>query len=100
MLIAVVILSAWKIKSIINRNSLAKHFFNATLIALFLTPLTWVNPSAMRAVQYYSLFLMFLVPEVFQAFKPSEKNLVYYAGIGLLVLLLVRNNPQYLFFWQ
>ncbi len=49
----------------------------------------------MRAVQYYSLFLMFLVPEVFQAFKPSEKNLVYYAGIGLLVLLLVRNNPQY-----
>jgi len=100
MLLLVTIVSMWKMKYIISNNPSAKHFFNAIIIALLLTPLTWVNPSAMRAVQYYSLFLMLLIPEIFGAFNKKEKVLVYYIGIGVLLLLFIRNSPHYIFYWK
>ncbi|MDW7669745.1 MAG: EpsG family protein [Bacillota bacterium] len=100
MLVLVTIASIWKMKRILLMNTSAVHYINALIIALILTPFTWFNPSAMRVVQYYSLFLVFLVPEIFAAFNSREKVLVYFGGIGIILLLFARNNPQYLFFWQ
>lgn len=100
LLILIAIVSLWKSKVILKNNPQATHFFNALVIAVLVTPLTWVNPDAMRVVQYYSIFLMLLVPEIINSFKKDERPMVYFVVIGLLVMLLVRSNPQYMFFWQ
>ena len=100
LLLLVAIVGLWKSKTILTNNPQATHFFNALIISVLATPLTWVNPSAMRVVQYYSIFLMLLVPEIINSFKKDERPMVYFVVIGLLVLLLLRSNPQYMFFWQ
>lgn len=100
LLLLVTIVGIWRSKTILANYPQALHFFNALIISVLVTPLTWVNPSAMRVVQYYSIFLMLLVPEIINSFKKEERPMVYFVVISLLVLLLLRSNPQYMFFWQ
>lgn len=93
-------LTMWKYKIIIRNNVQATHYINALFIALVFVPLTFVDPSAMRVVQYYSIFLILLVPEIIRSFNPKERTIVYYVATSLLIVLFAKNNPQYLFFWQ
>lgn len=90
----------WKHKTILSNNPQAIHSINALILAVLLTPLTFINPSAMRVVQYYSLFLMLLIPDIILSFNKKERVIVYYVATGLLLLLFIRNNSSYLFFWQ
>lgn len=92
--------TVWKHKTMLSNNPRVIHSINALIFAVFLTPLTFINPSAMRAVQYYSLFLMLLIPDIIMSFNKKERVIVYYVATGLLLLLFIRNNPSYLFFWQ
>lgn len=92
--------TVWKHKTMLSNNPQAIHSINALILAVLLTPLTFINPSAMRAVQYYSLFLMLLIPDIILSFNKKERAIVYYVATGLLLLLFIRNNPSYLFFWQ
>lgn len=100
LLLLLTIVGIWKSKTILANNPQALHFFNALIMSVLLTPLTWVNPSAMRVVQYYSIFLMLLVPEIINSFKKEERPIIYFIVIALLVILLLRSNPQYMFFWE
>jgi transmembrane protein EpsG len=87
-------------KRILDNNPEAIESMNAMYIALFLLPLTFVNPSAMRAVQYYSVFLMLLIPEIISVFKKEERIFGYFAVGCLLIALFIRLQPRYMFFWQ
>ncbi len=51
----------WRMKYVLYENENARPFFNAFILAIFFTPLTWVNPNAMRVVQYFSIFLIVLI---------------------------------------
>ena len=90
----------FKCKIMLKNNSNVTHYINALLIAFSFVPLTFVNPSAMRVVQYYSIFLMLLVPEIIRSFNKDERTIVHYVATVVLVILFIKNNPQYLFFWQ
>lgn len=90
----------WKMNTVLKNNPNAKHYYNALFLAFLFVPLTFVNPSAMRVVQYFSLFLVFLIPEVIRAFNKKERPLVYVVAAGVLLVLFIRTDPQYLFFWQ
>lgn len=77
------------------------RFYIALYLALFFTPLTWINPSSMRIVQYFSIYLVFLIPEMIEnVFDEKSKRIVTIVVIGLLVILLIRSQPSYSFFWQ
>ena len=99
-LLLVFVVTVWKHKTILSTNPQAIHYVNALILAVFFTPLTFINPSTMRVVQYYSLFLMLLIPDIILSFNKKERAIVYYVATGLLLLLFIRNNPSYLFFWQ
>ncbi len=100
LLIVVFVVSIWKYRTILYHNPQAIHYINALVLALVFVPLTFINPSTMRAVQYYSIFLILLIPEIIFSFNRKERVIVYYMATGLLLLLFIRNNPHYLFFWQ
>lgn len=100
MLLMIFGVTIWKYKEMIINNKQSLHFINALIIALMLIPLTYIDPSAMRSVQYYSIFLMLLVPELINTFNKNERIIVYYVALVTLIMLFIRNNPHYLFFWQ
>ncbi|NLD45913.1 MAG: EpsG family protein [Clostridiaceae bacterium] len=82
----------------------AKLIYLAIAIALFFTPLTWVNPSAMRVVQYFSIFLVLLIPEVVHSFSLISSKMKTFLYLSVLLLLisvyLVSGGSEYKFFWQ
>ena len=79
----------------------ARNAYIAMIVGAILLPLTTMNPSAMRAVQYFSVFLMIFIPYIIKSFKNEVWSAVFnIAGTSALVFLLVRNAPSYTFFWQ
>lgn len=74
--------------------------FNMVVMGAILLPLTFINQSAMRAVQYFSVYLMFYVPQLTDFFEKRDKNIVTVVAVLALVVLLVLNRPTYTFFWQ
>lgn len=76
-----------------------RRFYIALYLAMFFVPLTWINPSAMRIVQYFSIYLVLLIPEMIEAvFFEKSKKVVTIVVVSILVLFLFRSNPQYVFF--
>lgn len=109
MLMLVAFVGLWRYRSTIKLFPESRFFFVALIIAVFFTPLTWVNPSAMRVVQYFSLFLMVLLPAVINSFSVGMARVkvgVFAMVIILLLALFIRVNidgghsAEYKFFWQ
>lgn len=100
MMVIITLISLWRRKKMIQNNKQSIHFLNAVIIATLLSILTLDNQSFMRIQQYYSLFIMLIIPEIINTFEKKEKIFIYYGSAVLLILLFARNNPQYMFFWQ
>lgn len=74
---------------------------NALFCACVFSSLLLINQSTMRVVQYYSIFLMILLPKISSIFSKYKETLVFdVICTALMVLLLIFNNPVYKFFWQ
>lgn len=100
-MIAFLVIALWRMKPILKNNENASFFYVAMICAIFITVLTIQNHAFMRIQQYYSIFMILLYPEIVNSFKEkNERTLVAVYSIEILLLFLVLNNPQYLFFWQ
>ena len=72
----------------------------ATSLALFFIPLTYIDPSAMRVVQYFSIFIMLLVPKIISSFKTKDRIIINLACFLFLLVYIVFRTGNYLFvFW-
>jgi len=106
LLLLIIAIVAWqRIKPSLIFNRKAKPFYNAFAMAIFFTPLTFINPNAMRVVQYFSIFLLILLPVVIQSFQLISlkmKRAIYTMAIFLLVIFSVKGNwnGEYKFYWQ
>jgi hypothetical protein len=103
LLISVVALIRLKYISSLSINS--KYYYNALSLGLLLLPLTWVNPSAMRVVQFFSIFILILIPFIIESFKVYSvkiKSAARLFFIFLMIIVFVRANIdfEYKFFWQ
>jgi len=99
LLLVLFIITIWQSSPMIENCKQVTHYINALLMALVFVPLTFVNPNAMRVVQYYSIFIMLLVPEMIKTFNDKEKVFAYYVAAVLLIMLFIKSNPQYLVFF-
>ncbi|SDH60661.1 EpsG family protein [Flavobacterium omnivorum] len=93
-------------KTILQNNIKAQQYYNAFAIALLFIPLTWVNPSAMRVVQYFSIFMLLFIPEIIYSFQAVslrvKRDLTFFIIIVLIALFLKSNwnTSPYGFFWE
>jgi len=102
-LIALLTLGALLFKDkVIASNAQALHYYNAMLFALLVSP-----TSLLRIVQYYSIFMIFLIPEVINEQREEHHRILMHYGAGLALILLsiksVMGNSTiypYYFFWQ
>jgi len=105
MLLLIGVIAFFQMKFVIRKNRTVLPIYNAFAMAIVFTPLTWVNPSAMRVVQYYSIFMLLLIPNVIQSFRRYSlrvKRLAFSIAIAMLILLYIKGglNSEYKFFWQ
>lgn len=105
MLLLIGVIAFLQMKFVIRKNRTVLSFYNAFALAIVFAPLTWVNPSAMRVVQYYSIFMLLLIPNVIQSFHHNSlklKRFIFGFSIILLILLYIKSgwNSEYKFFWQ
>ena len=99
----IALVTIFKSKSIIhNKNINTVPIINGFSLALIFTPLTWVDPSLMRVVQYYSIFSLLLLPILIDIYSSSRqnKNVITAICILLLCLILIRRNAEYAFLWE
>lgn len=100
MMIFVGIVSVWRYKQVRRLDINSNSMYIAVLIGILLSVLTLQNQSFMRVQQYYSIFIILLIPNLIRSFKPSERLVVSLVSVSVLLLLFLQNNPQYLFFWE
>lgn len=84
----------------LSDNPVLNMSVNALMLAAFFSSLLLINPSCMRVVQYYSIFMLFIIPDMALPFdKPSQKVFILLLS-GIMILLLILQRPQYSFFFM
>ena len=90
-------------KPVLESNPGSFRYFNAMAIAIVLTPLTWVDPSLMRVVQYFSVFMLVLIPAIVNAvitYPVALRTWTYAIMIAALIYLIAKVGLDYKFMWQ
>jgi transmembrane protein EpsG len=106
MFILITVVALKRSNFILTNNPNMVYAFNAFALALLFIPLTWVNPSAMRVVQYFSIFMLILVPELIHSASAFSIKLKKGFGIAIILVLIALmikaniNAAPYGFFWD
>jgi len=92
----------WKGKYLAQINNNNKVFMCAIAVAIMLTPLTMINQSNMRIVQYYSIFTLIVLPLFLTVYQKNVKiNYIHYLFFIFFALYTIIKKPiPYYFFWQ
>lgn len=69
----------------------------AVSLALFFTPLTFVDPNAMRVVQYFSIFILLLLPKLLNALDSQSKSIINVCCYLILLFFIARSGGSYSF---
>ena len=96
------ILGAISMKNILKKYPESYRLYNALSMALLFLPLTWRNPSAMRVVQYFSIFLLLFIPTYIDSIplKKNNKRFIFAVIFALLIYLSAKTQGDYKFMWQ
>lgn len=79
-------------------NRITRIAINALMISCVFSPLLLINQSCMRVVQYYSLFLLLLLPDTANIFKEGRSRRLFFFVVSLVMIaLLMSNSPDYRF---
>lgn len=96
LLIGIFFLVMISYQKLIKINQSSVIYVNALVFAVLFVPLTFVEPNTMRVVQYFSVFLMLLLPTCLKCFGRMN-GLVRLVGELLLLLLFILKEPVYYF---
>ena len=90
----------WYYRKVLANNPNAVSIYNGMILGMIFIPITFVNPNMMRVVQYFSLNIMLIVPEIMDIMDARGKQIVKMCCELVLIVLLASNHPYYEFFWQ
>lgn len=79
-----------------------RPLLHSVAFSLFYTPMTSIGPSQMRIIQYYSIFLVILMPVLLKSLKITWKlsiNIEMYAFLFFSIYAISRGS-SYGFFWE
>lgn len=86
----------------IKEDSIPNYVINALALAVFFTPMMWVDTSLMRVIQYFSIFSLIGLPLAVE-YLPVDKasrSIVYWGLMVVFVITTIRHNYVYGFFWE
>lgn len=95
-------------EKILKIKPISENYYKAFALALFLLPLSWINPALLRITMYFSIFMIMLIPEVIKSFQNLSNQFrrgITVFTIGILFVLFIRaglakENSEYSFYWE
>lgn len=72
-------------------------------LAVLFTPFTWIDPSLMRVVQYFSIFMVSLLPSIITQIEYSNRNngnTIYQIVLLFFMFVTLSRQAYYVFFWE
>lgn len=106
MFLLIAIVGLFRSKIIMKNNPNAQYYYNAFALALLFLPLSWINPSFLRIIMYFTLFMLLFIPAIIESFHVISVKVKYdirRAVIIILIALFIKSNwgnYSYGFFWQ
>jgi len=103
LIISLVIIGLIFMRHVLKLNPDVSRFYTAIALAFIFTPLTWVDPSFMRVVLYFSIFMVFFIPKIIDIVTLSDKSIrtaTYVCIYLILIFFVIKNGGEYKFFWQ
>lgn len=89
------------LKKIKTKYSTLIGICNIVLPGFILSPaLGTQSGSIMRVIDYFSLFLIILLPKIIDSYKIPIRTLYYRLSIFILAFFIIKNTGPYAFFWQ
>lgn len=95
----------WRWRDIARADPEATRTVHALACSLTVIPLAFVNSNAFRAVFYYMIFLLLLLPSFTSSFPKSESTLVGVVATALMLAFMlflgpVNDGAEFRFFWM
>ncbi|PKW20294.1 EpsG family protein [Flavobacterium lindanitolerans] len=106
MFLLIAVVALFRSKIIMKNNSNAQHYYNAFALALLFLPLSWINPSFLRIIMYFTIFMLIFIPVIIESFNTISVKVKYdirRVVIILLIALFVKSSWDgrgYAFFWE
>lgn len=75
-------------------------YYNALFMGMIFLPLVFVNPTTMRVVQYFSIYLMLSIPAIIKSFEQRFRPIIHVAVVFALMFATNIYSYEYQFFWQ
>lgn len=77
-------------------------FIHAIAFAIFYTPMTSIGPSQMRIIQYFSIFLLILLPKLIKEIYAKYNTNSHYETLVFIFFSFyaIFKQYQYAFFWE
>ena len=97
MLVLVLIVSLVFKHLILNYDRQATHYLNAIILAAIFVPLTFINPSSMRVVEYFSIYLTLLLPDMLNIVQEKDRRVASALIVIMLVLLYIKSGQTFYF---
>lgn len=99
-MIIMMLISMWRYKNVLETDSKSVIYLNATIFSCMMLPLTFVDPSMLRLVFYYSMYSMFLIEDLPYAFKKKDTETISWLIIAVLLIMYLRGMHIYKFMWE
>lgn len=82
-----------------KRREDAKYLYNMMFLTTASTLLVYQQQGFMRIQQYFSLFIMIMIPELILSIEKKYRTIAYLGVAGILILYLVTIQPYYRFYF-
>lgn len=73
---------------------------NSAVMACVMLPFAFIDPSMLRAVFLFSIYSIWLVPEIIAANQGQSKKLILTITVAVLLFLIVTGTTPYKFMWE
>ena len=101
LLIAIYTTFTYKLMLYKDDKGINEISINALMLSCFFSSMLMINPSTMRVVQYYSIFMVLIFPLIIKTIKTDKmQRLAAAIIVFILCILAFKKTPEYQFFWQ
>lgn len=88
-------------KDVVLNDFIWGLFYTMLPLVTVTAPLISLNGAMIRIGQYFTLYMMLLVPKAIDSmFFYANRKIIYFSLIAILVFLSLKTNFHYYFFWQ
>lgn len=86
----------------VTNNNTIHNFITNLPMTILLTPLIMLNGSMIRMGQYFTLYLMVILPMAVREQLPDKnmQNITFCSMIGILIFMALQSNIVYYFYWD